>query len=113
MGINNANSISIEPIILYLAAIFWTLGYDTIYGLQDIRDDEIIGIKSTSIKFKNNVKVFVSACYSLCVLFILILCFIMEIDKYLLVFSTLFVLTLIYQVKIFKISNPNVLSCCF
>ena len=37
------NSISIEPIFLYLAAIFWTLGYDTIYGLQDINDDEVIG----------------------------------------------------------------------
>ena len=56
------NNISIEPIILYLSAIFWTLGYDTIYGLQDIHDDEIIGIKSTSIKFKNNVK---SLCWNL------------------------------------------------
>ena len=45
------NSISIEPFILYISAIFWTLGYDTIYGLQDIYDDEIIGVKSTSIKF--------------------------------------------------------------
>ncbi|SVC58764.1 uncharacterized protein METZ01_LOCUS311618, partial [marine metagenome] len=59
------NNISIEPIILYFSAIFWTLGYDTIYGLQDIRDDEIIGVKSTSVKFKNNVKVFVGTCYSL------------------------------------------------
>ena len=65
------NNISIEPIILYLSAIFWTLGYDTIYGLQDIHDDEIIGVKSTSIKFKNNVKVFVGTCYSLCVFLIL------------------------------------------
>ncbi len=32
---------------------FWTLGYDTIYGFQDIKDDEIIGVKSTSIKFMN------------------------------------------------------------
>ena len=39
------NNISIEPIILYLSAIFWTLGYDTIYGLQDVHDDEIIGVK--------------------------------------------------------------------
>ncbi len=49
-------SISLEPIILYFGAIFWTLGYDTIYGYQDIKDDEIIGVKSTSIKFKNNPK---------------------------------------------------------
>ena len=103
------NSISIEPIILYLSAIFWTLGYDTIYGLQDINDDEIIGIKSTSIKFKENIKVFVGTCYSLCVLFILILCFVMEINRYLLVFSIFFILSLIYQIKIFKIGNPK--SC--
>ena len=48
------NNMSIEPLLLYASAIFWTLGYDTIYGLQDIRDDEIIGVKSTSIKFKKN-----------------------------------------------------------
>ena len=55
--------ISIAPIILYLGAIFWTLGYDTIYGFQDIKDDEIIGVKSTSIKFKNNPKKFLLICY--------------------------------------------------
>ena len=59
------NNISIEAIILYVAAIFWTLGYDTIYGAQDIVDDEIIGIKSTSVKFKGNIKLFVSFCYFL------------------------------------------------
>ena len=37
------NSISIVPILFYVGAIFWTLGYDTIYGYQDIKDDEIIG----------------------------------------------------------------------
>jgi len=57
------NNISTEIIILYVSAIFWTLGYDTIYGTQDVEDDEIIGIKSTSIKFKNNIKLFVSCCY--------------------------------------------------
>ena len=105
------NSISIEPIILYLSAIFWTLGYDTIYGLQDMHDDEIIGIKSTSIKFKNNVKVFVGTCYSLCVLCILILGLLMEINKYLLPLSTFFIASLIYQIKIFKPNDPK--SCHF
>ena len=45
-------SVSNEIIILYVSAIFWTLGYDTIYGAQDMSDDEIIGLKSTAIKFK-------------------------------------------------------------
>ena len=50
------NSLSMIPIIFYLGAIFWTLGFDTIYGFQDLKDDEIIGLKSTSIKFKSNPK---------------------------------------------------------
>ena len=103
------NSISTEPVILYLAAIFWTLGYDTIYGLQDIHDDEIIGVKSTSIKFKNNVKIFVGTCYSMCVFLILIMFFTMEINKYLLLFIIPFIVSFVYQVKIFKVFNSE--SC--
>jgi len=104
-----ANDISIEPIILYISAIFWTLGYDTIYGLQDAKDDEIIGIKSTSIKFKNSVKMFVGTCYSVCVFLILFLVFLMEIDKYLLLLSIFFIFSLLYQVKLFKKNNNK--SC--
>jgi len=107
------NSIGIEPIILYIAAIFWTLGYDTVYGIQDIHDDEIIGVKSTSIKFKNNVKVFVGTCYSLCVLFILLLGFLMEIDKYLLLLVIPFIISFIYQIKIFKVSNAETCLVAF
>ena len=103
------NSISPEPIILYIAAIFWTLGYDTIYGLQDIKDDEIIGVKSTSIKFKNNPKVFVGSCYCLCILFILIMFFMMELNKYILFFSIPFIVSLFYQIRIFDIKNGK--SC--
>jgi len=103
------NDVSIEPIVLYIAAIFWTLGYDTIYGLQDIHDDEIIGVKSTSIKFKKNVKVFVGICYSLFVLCILILGFFMEIDKYPLLISIFIILSLTYQIKLFKSYDPK--SC--
>tara|TARA_Y100000590_G_scaffold153636_1_gene176468 strand:+ start:1102 stop:1965 length:864 start_codon:yes stop_codon:yes gene_type:complete len=104
-----ANNISLEPIILYLSAIFWTLGYDTIYGIQDIHDDEIIGIKSTSIKFKNKVKFFVGTCYSLCVFFILIIFFMMEINKYLSLLMIPFIATFIYQLKIVKINDAK--SC--
>ena len=63
--ISIANEISIIPIIFYLGAIFWTLGYDTIYGFQDIKDDEIIGVKSTSIKFKSDPKRFLFISYFL------------------------------------------------
>ena len=52
---SGSNQISVKSVdLFYFGAIFWTLGYDTIYGYQDIKDDEIIGLKSTSIKFKGN-----------------------------------------------------------
>jgi len=59
------DQINLIPIVLYFGAIFWTLGYDTIYGYQDINDDEIIGLKSTSIKFKEYPKKFLLMVYSL------------------------------------------------
>jgi 4-hydroxybenzoate polyprenyltransferase len=103
------NNISAEPLILYIAAIFWTLGYDTIYGLQDMQDDEIIGVKSTSIKFKSNVKVFVGSCYCLCMMFILIMFYMIEINNFILLLSIPVAFSLFYQLKIFKIDNSN--SC--
>ena len=55
--------INLVPLLFYFGAIFWTLGYDTIYGFQDIKDDEIIGLKSTSIKFKKKPTLFLVICY--------------------------------------------------
>ena len=60
-----SDNLTIIPLVFYFGAIFWTLGYDTIYGYQDLKDDEIIGVKSTSIKFKKNPKIFLFVCYSL------------------------------------------------
>ena len=60
-----SDNLTIIPLVFYFGAIFWTLGYDTIYGYQDLKDDEIIGVKSTSIKFKKNPKLFLFVCYSI------------------------------------------------
>lgn len=56
---------------LYLAGVFWTLFYDTIYAHQDVRDDLLVGIKSTAIKFGESSKLWLSgfgACMSTCLL---------------------------------------------
>ena len=57
------NLLNLELILFYVGSIFFTIGYDTIYGFQDIKDDEKIGIKSTSIKFKSNAKLFLFIVY--------------------------------------------------
>jgi len=100
-------NISIIPIIFYIGAIFWTLGYDTIYGFQDIEDDEIIGLKSTSIKFKNNTKYFLYSCYLLFFSFLIL-------GGYLMKFSLIYFIFLIfpvthlyfYQLNKFNSNNP-------
>ena len=101
------NAISVEIILLYLAAIFWTLGYDTIYGTQDMSEDEIIGLKSTSIKFKNNIKFFVSSCY---ILSSILIFFSLKNNlgmNILLLFLILFIMSLIFQILKFKVNNPK------
>ena len=66
-----SEEINLIIILFYIGAIFWTLGYDTIYGYQDIKDDEIIGLKSTSIKFKGKAKKFLIICYSVLIIFLI------------------------------------------
>ena len=101
------NNISHEIIALYISAIFWTLGYDTIYGVQDMVDDEIIGIKSTAIKFKKNIKKFVTFCYFVTSV---ILCYLFY-EEFNLNIATIlmigFMISLFYQINIFKKNKPE------
>ena len=101
------NVISFEIVLLYIAAIFWTLGYDTIYGAQDITDDEVIGLKSTSIKFKKNIKVFVCISYSITT-FLLMYLFMEKVGKNMFSFLLLlFAISLIYQLINFNKNAPE------
>ncbi len=103
------NYINLEILILYLSAIFWTLGYDTIYGAQDMYDDEIIGLKSTSLKFKKNMKMFVGTSY------LITTCLIIFLFKdyiglnFFSILLSLFIVSLFYQVLKFNNENPK--SC--
>ena len=100
--------LNVIPFIFYFGAIFWTLGYDTIYGYQDIKDDEIIGLKSTSIKFKNNPKIFLLICYMIKILSILTLGYIMNFKLYFFIFLIIPIThLLVFQVKNLDILNEN------
>ena len=54
-------------LLLYLGAIAWVVGYDTIYAVQDIEDDEIAGIKSSARFFGAHVRAAVGLCFALAV----------------------------------------------
>ena len=101
-------SISLSAIFLYLGAIFWTLGYDTIYGYQDIKDDEIIGVKSTSIKFKNNPKKFLYLFYLITFLSLLNLGYLMKFSYIYFIFLIVpFLHFFVYQIGNLNIKSPD------
>jgi len=104
LGWISVNDISIVPLIFYLGAIFWTLGYDTIYGYQDIKDDEIIGLKSTSIKFKDSPFVFLYLCYSIFILSLLIIGYKMKLNNF--YFITL--ILVFFQMIYFQLNRLNI-----
>src|SRR5262249_43356760 len=57
-------SLALAPLLLYASAFAWTIGYDTIYALQDARDDAIVGIRSTARLFGSRVTLGVAAFYA-------------------------------------------------
>ena len=105
-----SEKLDIIPLIFYVGAIFWTLGYDTIYGFQDIKDDEIIGVKSTSIKFKGSAKIFLILCYLLLTASLLIGGLMMSFNLLYFLFIIIPIIHLFfYQIKNFDTQNPH--SC--
>ena len=102
--------INLLPILFYFGAIFWTLGYDTIYGYQDLKDDEIIGLKSTSIKFKNNPIKFLIICYTVFLFTILMIGLLMDLNKiFYLIYLIIFLQMSYFQIK--KLNIENKLIC--
>ena len=102
------------PVILYISGIFWTLGYDTIYALQDRDDDALVGIKSTARLFSEklgNVHRPVAFFYIAHFLIMLLaVAFIHELSWYWIVF-VLPLCHLIWQVKTLNpASPPNALA---
>ena len=100
------NEINLISLVFYLGAIFWTLGYDTIYGFQDIKDDEIIGLKSTSIKFKSKPNIFLFICYSIFILSLITIGIYMEMNK----FYFLFLILVFFQIFYLQLNKLNIKS---
>ena len=102
------NQLSLVSIAFYVGAIFWTLGYDTIYGFQDIKDDEIIGVKSTSIKFKNDPKKFLFISYIIFILSLAVVGILMDFKSIYFLFMIFPIYHLLYyQINKLNTANPD------
>lgn len=56
-------SVNFPSLLMYVGMVVWTLGYDTVYGFQDMDDDALIGVKSSSLRFRQSPRIFVSLLY--------------------------------------------------
>jgi 4-hydroxybenzoate polyprenyltransferase len=63
-------SLSLAPVLLYLGGVAWTLGYDTIYALQDLEDDALVGVKSTARFFGESARTAILVFYAVAILLI-------------------------------------------
>ena len=100
--------VNIGILLIYLSAVFWTLGYDTIYGLQDAEEDIKIGVKSTSIKFNKKIKQFLVIVYLISIsLMIFSNIVILNKIKVEIILYILPLLLLIFQIQKVEIKNST------
>ncbi len=99
-------SISLVPILVYVACIAWTLGYDTVYGHQDKADDILVGVKSSSIKLGQHTRPFVSMTYAVTLSILAIVGVMTELNW---VFYTMLIaggIQFVWQVTTLQIDDP-------
>jgi 4-hydroxybenzoate polyprenyltransferase len=58
----------LPALLLWLGSIFWVIGYDTLYAIQDIEDDELVGVKSSARALGSNARLGVAICYALAII---------------------------------------------
>ncbi len=101
-------SLHLAPVLMYLAAILWTIGYDTIYALQDVEDDSLVGIGSTARAYGANVPRFVALCYLGAIWLIFGAIIISHSTGWFTLLGLLaFALHLVWQVRAIKVDDPH------
>ena len=99
----------VQSLLLYLACIFWTLGYDTIYAYQDIDGDKKIGVKSLAIYLEKNIKFWITLFYLIFIGFFSFLAILNSINLIFFIIITLFALKILFE--IFKIKELQSKNC--
>jgi 4-hydroxybenzoate polyprenyltransferase len=56
---------AMPALLLWIGSIFWVIGYDTLYAIQDIEDDELVGVKSSARALGGKAQIGVGIAYAL------------------------------------------------
>ena len=98
-----------QSLLLYLACIFWTLAYDTIYAYQDINDDKKIDVKSLAIYLEKNIKFWIILFYLIFIGLFSFLAILNNINLIFFIIIALFTLKIFYE--IFKTKELQSKGC--
>ncbi len=100
-------TIDTPSLILYLAGIFWTLGYDTIYAHQDKEDDALIGVKSSALALENLTKPFIYIVYTVTILGVFLIGWISKFSIPFYLVCLIALCQLIWQIRALDLDSPN------
>ena len=100
-------TIDTPSLILYLAGIFWTLGYDTIYAHQDKEDDALIGVKSSALALENLTKPFIYIVYTVTILGVFLIGLISKFSIPFYLVCLIALCQLIWQIRALELDSPN------
>jgi 4-hydroxybenzoate polyprenyltransferase len=95
------------PLLIYAASIFWTLGYDTIYAHQDMKDDLLMGIKSTAIKLQEHTRRYLVGFYGAAILLLWAAGVAIDMGLLFYVFLILAMVQLLWQVYTVDLTVPQ------
>ena len=100
-------------LLLYACGVFWTLGYDTIYALQDIEDDTLVGVKSSARRLGARARTGVFVFYAVAFSLALAAWWTAQLGTYALPFLLLFGLHLFNQARRLKLDDPALALALF
>ncbi|RCL02485.1 MAG: 4-hydroxybenzoate polyprenyltransferase [Candidatus Tokpelaia sp. JSC161] len=103
-----SDRLTLPPVFLYLGAVLWTMGYDTIYAYQDKEDDVLIGIGSTAQLFKKRTKFSLFCMYGMMAILISFAFILAHMPLITLSGLVLAALHMLYQIKELKVNSPHI-----
>lgn len=106
-------SLSLPPLTLYLGAVLWTVGYDTIYAHQDAEEDLALNIKSTALRFGENSPKWVGAFYCGALMMWALTGMLVKANIAFYVFLTMVGSQLFWQVMTYNEKKPETCLRCF
>jgi 4-hydroxybenzoate polyprenyltransferase len=99
-------TLSLPAVLLYASGVFWTLGYDTIYALQDMEDDALVGVKSTARRLGRHAPVAIGIFYTGAAVLAVVAAELADINALFLTPFLFFIWALARQVRRVRLDDP-------